>query len=219
MISIVVTIFIIVLLTAIMEIAATALKLTGINIHIARFQALSALTGTGFTTRETESMMKHRQRRIIVMILMIVGPIGFISILGSVWFSIKEEVFLYELLAILVAIFIILRIFKSKLIGSLFHRAIERQIKKRRSFRKVVLEEVLTLDDNLGVCEFQVNENSRIAGRKLSDTNFKNEGFMVLAIEREGSVLSVPKGADIIQIGDRLVVFGNMINMKHTLIG
>lgn len=218
MISIAVTIFIIVLLTAIMEIAATALKLTGINIHIARFQALSALTGTGFTTRETESIMKHRQRRIIVMILMIVGPLGFLTILGSVLVSIKEEVFLYELIAILTVIFIILRIFKSKFIGSLFHRLVERQIKKRRLFRKVVLEEVLTLDENLGVCEFEVRENSKVAGKKLIDTNFKNEGFMILAIERKDGVLSVPRGSDTIQKGDKLVIFGSIKNMKQALI-
>lgn len=218
MISIIVTIFIIVLLTAIMEIAATALKLTGINIHIARFQALSALTGTGFTTKEAESIMKHRQRRIIVMVLMIVGPIGFLTILGSIWVSIKEQVFLYELLAILVAIFIILRIFKSKFIGSLFHKVVEHQIRKRRLFRKVILEEVLTLDENLGVCEFAVTENSQLEGRKLSETNFKDEGFMVLAIEREDGVLNVPKGSDTIQKGDKLVIFGNIKNMKQALI-
>ncbi len=218
MISIIVTIFIIIMLSAIMEIAATALKLTGINIHIARFQALSALTGTGFTTREAESIMKHRQRRIIVMILMIVGPIGFLTILGSVLVSISEDLFLYQLLTILVVIFIILRIFKSRFIGTLFHKIVEHQIKKRRLFRKVVLEEVLTLDENLGVCEFVVTENSKVVGKNLSDTNFKNEGFMVLAIERGDGVLSAPKGSDTIEKGDRLVVFGNVKNMKQELI-
>ncbi|MBU2540468.1 MAG: TrkA C-terminal domain-containing protein [Candidatus Omnitrophica bacterium] len=219
MISIIVTTFIIVALSAIMEIAATALKLTGINLHIARFQALSALTGTGFTTREAESIMEHRQRRIIIMILMIVGPIGFLTILGSVLVSIREDIFLYELLSILVVIFIILRIFKSKFIGSIFHKIVERQIKKRRLFRKVILEEVLTLDENLGVCEFIVTENSKVVEKKLLDTNFKNEGFIVLAIERGDGVLSAPKGSETIQKGDRLVVFGNVKNMKQELIG
>ncbi len=219
MVNIAITIFIIVMLSAIMEIAATALKLTGMNIHVARFQALSALTGTGFTTKETESIMDHKQRRIIIMILMIVGPIGFLSILASILVSIREELFLYELVAILTIIFLILKIFKSKLIGSLFHRLVERQIKKRRAFRKVALEEVLTLDGYLGVCEFVVSEHSKIAEKKLSDTNFKDEGFMVLAIARQDGVLSVPKGSDTIQKGDRLVVFGNVKNMKQTLVG
>ena len=77
MISLFLILFIILLLALIMEIAATALKLTGLDIHMARFQALSALTGTGFTTKETELIMKHRQRRGIIMALMVIGPICF----------------------------------------------------------------------------------------------------------------------------------------------
>jgi hypothetical protein len=219
MINIAVTIFIIVVLSAIMEIAATALKLTGMNIHAARFQALSALTGTGFTTKEAESIMNHQQRRAIIMVLMIVGPICFLTILGSVLMSIREELFLYELISILAVIFIILRIFKSKFIGAFFHRIVERQIKKRKAFRKVALEEVLTFDEHLGVCEFLISEHSRLAGKRLSETAFKDAGFMVLAIARPDGVVYVPKGLDTIQKGDRLIVFGNTKNMKHALAG
>lgn len=217
MVNIAITIFIIVMLSAIMEIAATALKLTGMNIHAARFQALSALTGTGFTTKEAESIMDNRQRRVIIMILMIVGPIGFLSIMASILISIREALFLYELAAILSIIFIILRIFKSKFIGALFHRMIERQIKKRRGFRKVVLEEVITFDEHLGVCECLVTEHSKFNNKRLADTNFKDAGVMVLAIAREGGLMSVPGGLDVIQKGDRLIVFGNMKNMKQVL--
>lgn len=217
MISVGITIFIIVVLTVIMEIAATALKLTGININIARFQALSALTGTGFTSRETESIMNHKQRRIIIMVLMVVGPIGFLTILGSILLSIREKVFLYELLGILVVFLAILRIFKSKFIGALFHRIVEHQIKKRPGFRRVMLEEVLSLENDLGVCEVLIGENSNVIGKKLSETNFKDEGFMVLAIERKSGILKVPTGPDIIQKGDRLVVFGNIKNIRHAL--
>ncbi|PIQ88647.1 MAG: hypothetical protein COV72_07275, partial [Candidatus Omnitrophica bacterium CG11_big_fil_rev_8_21_14_0_20_42_13] len=142
MVSILITLFLILLLTIIMEIAASALRLTGMNIHAARFQALSALTGTGFTTREAEQIMNHKQRRIIVMILMVVGPMGFIGILASILFSLREKIFLYELAAILVLFFLIVQVFKSKAIGSLFHKLVERQIKKRKYFRKVMLDEV-----------------------------------------------------------------------------
>lgn len=216
MISIFITVFIILLLAAIMEIAASALKLTGMNIHAARFQALSALTGTGFTTREAEYIMGHKQRRIIVMILMIIGPIGFIGILASVLFSLKEEIFLYELVAILTVFLLILRVFKSKTLGALFHRTVEHHIKKRRYFRKVMLDEVLHLDQNYGVCEISITDSSKIVDLKLTDTDFKQKGFMVLAIKRGNSLISTPKGSDMIQKGDILVIFGNIANIKDS---
>jgi len=216
MISIFITVFLILLLTAIMEIAASALKLTGMNMQSARFQALSALTGTGFTTRQAEYVMHNKQRRIIIMILMVVGPIGFIGILASVLFSLKEEIFLYELIAILLVFLLILQAFRSKALGRFFRRAIERQIKKRGYYRKVMLGEVLHLDEDYGVCEINIPDSSAIIDSKLSDTDFKQQGFMVLAIKRGNSLISTPKGTDTIQKRDTLVIFGNINNIKES---
>jgi hypothetical protein len=200
-----------------MEIAAIALKLTGMNIHTARFQALSALTGTGFTTREAESIMNNKQRRIIVMILMIIGPVGFIGILGSIIVSVREEIFLYELIAILAVLLLIIQLFKSKTIGAFFHRTVERQIRKRHYFRRVVLEEVLQLDEQYGVCEIKIDDHSKVIDKKLSETNFKEEGFIVLAIKRNGDILTAPRGSDKISKSDVLVIFGNIRNIKKAI--
>ena len=38
---------------------AVALRLTGLPEHSARFQAISALTGTGFTTSEAEMIVNY----------------------------------------------------------------------------------------------------------------------------------------------------------------
>jgi len=42
---------------------STALGATGMQRIKARFQALSSITGTGFTTRESESIVNHPKRR------------------------------------------------------------------------------------------------------------------------------------------------------------
>lgn len=218
--SIIITAVIISLLALAMEIAAIALKLTGMNIHTARFQALSALTGTGFTTREAENIMQSKQRRLIIMILMVVGPVGFVTILGSVLISVGEKFFMQELLAILIIFFIIIQLFKSKALGAFFHKAVERQIKKRRYFRKVAfLDEVLQVNDQYGVCEALIDDHCKVADKKLSDTNFKEEGFMVLAIKRQGQIINAPRGTDSINKGDIVVMFGHIKNIKKVLHG
>ena len=58
------------------RIGGFALQLTGIEPDVARFQALSAFSGTGFTTREAERVVGHRTRRRIVTIL-ITGSLVF----------------------------------------------------------------------------------------------------------------------------------------------
>ncbi|QNO15651.1 hypothetical protein HYG86_13130 [Alkalicella caledoniensis] len=55
--------FIFVFLVFAMEVGAIALKITGMEIGNARFQALSALTGTGFTTKESDVIIKDKMRR------------------------------------------------------------------------------------------------------------------------------------------------------------
>jgi Trk-type K+ transport system membrane component len=50
-----------------------ALEATGLERSKARFQTLSALTGTGFTTRQAESVVNHPKRRRIVAWLILIG--------------------------------------------------------------------------------------------------------------------------------------------------
>lgn len=215
MAGIIISAFMIVLLAVVMEIAASALKLTGLDMHTARFQALSALTGTGFTTKETELIMNHKQRRGIIMSLMILGPIGFITILGSVLFSIGEHVIISQLAAIILVFLIILLITRSKKIMVFFHKGVEQQLKKRRYPRRIVLEQVLQLNKDYGVCEVKIDKRSKYVNKQLSDTDFKEKGFIVLAIEREDGLVTVPKGNDSLKEEDILIVFGNLHSLKE----
>jgi len=52
------------------KVATVALQLTGLDKPTASFQALSALTGTGFTTREAELVISHPMRRKVISTLM-----------------------------------------------------------------------------------------------------------------------------------------------------
>jgi len=65
----------------VVQIGGLALELTGIEPDIARFQALSAFSGTGFTTREAERVVGHRTRRRIVTVLIILGNAGLVTII------------------------------------------------------------------------------------------------------------------------------------------
>ena len=56
--------------------AAIALMMTGMEEKRARFQALSAFSGTGFTTRDAEIVVNNPRRRQIITWLMILGNAG-----------------------------------------------------------------------------------------------------------------------------------------------
>jgi len=214
MLAILITIFMILLLTIIVEIAATALKMTGMDIHVARFEALSALTGTGFTTTETEAIMHHRQRRRIIMALMVLGPIGILTILGSMLINAREKIYGLHIGILILPLFIMLIFTRNRKFRYVVHKQIEKQLKRRGYPRRVILEETLELDENYGVCELKIDKNSRFLGKTLQESNLKESGLVVLAIKRKDDIISAPKGQDTIQEEDVLVIFGNLANAR-----
>ena len=77
--------FVIVVLISItvVRIGAVAFELTGLEWTVSKFQALSCFTSTGFTTKESELIVKSQQRRKIATVLMIIGHAGFVSLIAT----------------------------------------------------------------------------------------------------------------------------------------
>ncbi len=218
MVSLFLIFFIVVVITLIVEIAATALKLTGLDIHAARFQALSAITGTGFTTRETESVMRHRQRRRIIMVLMVLGPICFLGIFSSLLISMRQEFSVFHVILLLLLIVLLLLLTRNPRFVSLFHRQVERQLRRYRYPRRVQLEEVLELGGEYGVFELKVTNSSSLAKKPLAETGLKDKGLIVLAIERGGQLQAVPGAQDVLEAEDVLILFGHrkgLVSLAH----
>ena len=69
------------------RISAVILRLTGMSEGQARFQALSALTGTGFTTAEAELIVNYPIRRKVISNLMIIGNLGLVSVVSTLMIS------------------------------------------------------------------------------------------------------------------------------------
>jgi len=60
----------------IVRIGAIAFQLTGIEWSLAKFQALSCFTATGFTTKESELITSDLRRRRIATVLIVFGHAG-----------------------------------------------------------------------------------------------------------------------------------------------
>jgi Trk-type K+ transport system membrane component len=65
------------------RVGAVAFELTGIPWDQAKFQALSAFTNSGFTTRESEEITRHPVRRRIASILIVLGNAGLVAVVGG----------------------------------------------------------------------------------------------------------------------------------------
>lgn len=88
----IVTLFIIIFFSILLTRLATYVLIqTGLSREMARFQARSALSGVGYTTSEAEHMVNHPVRRRVVMLLMLLGNAGIVTVLASLILTLLER--------------------------------------------------------------------------------------------------------------------------------
>lgn len=213
---IIAVILIVVALAFLMELGAIILKMTGLDINKARFQALSALTGTGYTTHESEAITRHPLRRKVVMILMIIGNAGLVSIIFTLVTTSKSGLSFVQLAISLALLIGLIRLITDRwLIGALDKR-IEATLEKHQLLiRKKSIEEVLRLGDTYGVAEVTIDENSELLALTLAQAGLTEKNILVLAIERDGRFIHMPRSFDRILAKDVLLVYGDLESLRQ----
>lgn len=213
----IITVFIVVLLSMLVtRVATIALTLTGMSRQAARFQARSALTGAGFTTSESESVVNHPLRRRIVMKLMLMGSAGIVTVLASVMLTFasaaarengNSTLSLLTLLAGVLALFLLMKL---RPVDRLVSRLIRRSLKRFTDLDVRDYAALLEIHGGFAVSELRVDERDWIADHTLSELRLNDEGVIVLGVQRvDGRYIGAPAGTTRIQPGDVLVIYGH----------
>ena len=208
---------IILLYWVITELFTFFFRLTGLPAEKARFQVISLLTGTGFTTRESEMVLSSRKRRRLARITMLFGYVFNITIVSAfinVVLSMKVQVG-YEFLSFLLPlasvalIFIVMRVPKVHAwFDNLLRRAADKVFNRKETFNAVMLV------DNIGdgsIAQVSIRHiPEEYQGMTLAETKLRAEtGIMVMLVEHPGGK-AVPASADtVFEVGDKLTVFGD----------
>jgi K+/H+ antiporter YhaU regulatory subunit KhtT len=196
------------------RVAAIALSVTGLSRESARFQARSAFTGVGFTTSEAESVVNHPVRRRIVLILMLLGNAGLVTIIASLLLSFTGATDSTQawhriglLLGGLVGIVILAN---SRIIDRAITRAITWLLHRFTDLDVRDYAALLQLSSGFGVIELEIGADHWTEGRTLEELQLRKEGVAVLGIEKKrGSFVGVPNGSSVIEEGDTLLVYGH----------
>ncbi len=195
------------------RIATVALVATGLPFELARFQARSALTGVGFTTTESESVVGHPIRRRVVLTLMLVGNAGFITLIASVMLSFSSspssrEV-AFRLGVVIGGLLLIALVARSQVFERNITALIARVVDRFTDLDLRDYHHILQLSNDYAVTELQVKKGDWLAGRNLMQLELPNEGVLVLAIHRaNGDFIGAPRGGTVIEPGDTVVLYG-----------
>jgi ABC-type multidrug transport system fused ATPase/permease subunit len=204
----------------VVRIGGFALQLTGIEPEIASFQALSAFSGTGFTTREAERVVGHRTRRRIVTILIILGNAGLVTIIATLVASFTQVTgymwFFIRLAIIVGGIFGLYQLIIRSNFGQRIVNRLQRPVINRILRVTPGVEEVFHVEKDWAISLVMIEGSSNIIGLSVSDITAE-EDIEVLAIDRAGTYLTKPNWDEKIAEGDRLLVYANRKSVKRIL--
>lgn len=197
---------------------SVALRQTGLSTQVARFQALSAFTGTGFTTPESESIVNHPMRRRIVALLMIIGNLGLVTVLATVILtfidareslgaSLAQALWLGAVMVVMW--FLVLNRHADRLICGLMSRLLQRSA----LFESQIVT-LLQLPEAHAVAQIQIKEDSPLAGRLCSEIS--GNGLKVLGITgRNGHFTHSPPGDQPLHPLDKVTVYGSDDDLRR----
>ena len=223
MLSMVSFVVLLMLLLVVTEIIAVVFKITGLDIDKARFQIISILTHTGFTTRESELIAQHPLRRKIASYLMIVSygaQISLISILINMITTTNRQSLLILLAIVLGLALAVVVIARSRFVisslDSLVERLVLRQMKKTGRHRSV--DEVLKLNGDFGVSEMILNDESHLVGMQLKDAKLKQRQIQVLNVDRGEQIIHFPRADLVFEAADRVLIYGKIDSIRDLIL-
>jgi len=202
----------------VVKIASVALKMTGLDEKKAYFQALSAFTGTGFTTKDSELVIQNDVRRKIIIFLMILGNAGLVTVITTLIISFERSrsnilPLLVNVGIVLLLIFILFKLLTHRGVTKFLNDKIETRLEKRPPFAKRPVEEILRIAKDYGIAEVTVKNSCLDLGKTLSESSFREKDILVLAIERKDQVIPAPKATDRILLDDTVICYGRLSNI------
>jgi hypothetical protein len=187
----VLTVFVVVSLSLLItRIGTVAFALTGMSREAAHFQARSAFFGVGFTTTEAEQVVNHPVRRRIALWLMILGNAGIVTVLASSVLSFTNSTGAQtgERVAMLVGgVLVLLLVARSRWVDRRLSRAIVRALRRWAQLDVRDYVSLLDLAGEYDISELEVEEDDWLADRTLRELHLRDEGVVVLGLQRPGA--------------------------------
>lgn len=213
MIALLSLLLIIVLSILVTRVATIALIHTGLSRESARFQARSAFTGAGFTTQESERVVRHPVRRRIIMMLMLLGNAGIVTAVASLMLAFVGTASALsaglKMAALVVGVALLWALSMSKWVERRLSHLIAWALKRYTRLDVQDYAALMHLAGDYQIGELKVQAADWLAGRTLRESGLREEGVLVLGIERpDGRYVGAPLPETRIEADDVLLLYG-----------
>ena len=199
------------------ELFTIIFRFFGLPEEKARFQVTSLITGTGFTTRESEMILTTKQRRRLARMTMLFGYVFNISVVSAfinVVMSLKTTQigsFFLGVAIPMTAVAIVIILLRIRPIKVKVDNVLQKMV---GSIMKTNSENTVLLIDHIGKGTI-AQVTIRIMPEEFIDiplrkTGLKeNKNILVMLVEHKDSKVEAPNANTVFVAGDKLTVFGD----------
>jgi hypothetical protein len=199
--------FVIVLL--VIEIAVILMGSTGLSSDIARFQVVSLLTSTGFTTKESELILGHPVRRRIGIFLILFGMFSFAVIISSISSILVPGFRISYLGAVAAALTVLLGVFRLPDVRQKLTSRMKKPLQQKFEVHELPIDEVMFHEDTDVFVDVPIGEDSKIVGHTMDKLCRVDSDVNLLFIKRGTVHIREQRMKTGIEAGDVLYLYGD----------
>ncbi|PWW25581.1 TrkA family protein [Cytobacillus oceanisediminis] len=197
------------IILAVIEINTLLFTYTGLDKHIARFQVISMLTGTGFTTGESELIIDHPIRRRVGAFLILFGAFSLAVIISAISNLLSDEFYTKNISIVAAALIMIIFILKTPYVKKLLSSKLEHELEEHYDFRDLPIRDALLTDESDHILNYFIDSSSEFIGKELGDVIEEDEDILVLYIQRGDLKIRKNRLVTEIQEGDHIILYGD----------
>jgi hypothetical protein len=196
----------------VVEFGVQLLVATDLSEPVARLQTWSLLTGTGYTTRESELVVNHPIRRRLATLVMLTGALGVVGLLASVVGGFVGadgfDEFILRLGIVVAVVAVQAYLVRTRPFRSLLRAFVRRRMAvwEKQGVTSVPLVE---LGQGRSVTAAAVAQGSPLTGRTIGSVVMASPHVTVLGLRRgEETYLPDPAAEVTLKAGDVLILHG-----------
>lgn len=196
------------IMALVIEIGVLLFRMTGLNKEIARYQVISMLTGTGFTTKESALIIDHPIRRRISSGMILFGYFSLAVIISSIATLLSNDLRIELLLIIIGLLLFVILLFRNKIVYGTLESRFEHEMDTEYNLEDWPMKTALALHEEEMVAIIEIKPDSRYVGSKGKALVEENLDIVLLIIRRGDEILRFDLFEVVLQAGDKVMVIG-----------
>lgn len=197
-----------VIVVAVVEISVVFMRATGLNREVARFQVVSLLTSTGYTTKESELILDHPARRRIGMFLILFGVFSFAVVVSAIANIVAPDFRIAHMTVAAAVLVALLFVARAPRTVAFLTAKLDGTMEEHFELHDFPIKDVLLQDDNDVFSEVTIDDRSAYLGRAVHDFLPANADLNLLFVRRGERTHRAKRYAMPLEEGDALVFFG-----------